>query len=75
MIMKKILRKYPETLLGILAIIFLAIIIACFSWGIGDVVKEVNRAMNPNVGATENAGFDLKGAKALDLRGLVRPQP
>lgn len=70
--MKKILRKQPEAILIILAIVFLVIIIAYFSWGIGDVVGEVNRASNASTSGGGNVSFNLKDAQALDWRGLVK---
>jgi hypothetical protein len=73
--MKKILRKYPETILIALAIIFLGIVFSSFSWGIGNVVEQVNRGVNAKAGDAGSVTFDLKGARALDLRGLVKPAP
>ena len=72
MIMKQILRKYSETTLILLALIFLGIIVTSFIWGIGDVVREVNRAVSTKGSAGGNVGFNLKDAAALDLRGLVK---
>ncbi len=74
MIMKAFFRHYPETTLAIFAIVFLAIIVAYFSWGIGDVVVEVNRAVQASVPAGANTSFDLEGVEALHLPGLVKPQ-
>lgn len=75
MIMKKILRKYPEAILTVLALVFLGIIFSYFSWGIGDALGTVNNALNPEIGLGQNIGFDVAGAQALDLRGLAKPQP
>ncbi len=72
--MKAFFRHYPETTLAIFAIVFLAIIVAYFSWGIGDVIVEVNRAVQANVPAGANTSFNLEGAEALRLPGLVKPQ-
>jgi len=72
--MKKILRKYPETVLAILAIVFLGVILAYFSWGIGEMVVEVDRAVNVTPEVSGGVGFDLRGAQALNLKGLVKPQ-
>jgi len=74
MTMKKILRKYPETTLAVLVVIFLGIIFAYFSWGIGDMVGEVDRAINTTPKANVSVEFDLKGAQTLDLKGLVKSQ-
>ncbi len=71
---KKIWRQHPEATLTALAIIFLAIIIAYFSWGIGDLTTEINRAANTAPSVPGAAGFDLKGAQSLNLKGLVKPQ-
>ena len=67
----KLLRKYPETTLITLAIVFLAIIIASFSWGIGQVVTQVNRGVNSEIGNAGSVSFDIATAKQLDLRGLM----
>jgi hypothetical protein len=70
--MKKILRKYPETILVILAFFFLGLLFTYFSWGIGQVVGEVNRAVNAKGEVAGSTSFNLKGAQALDMRGLVK---
>lgn len=71
--MQKVFQKYPQTILVTLAVIFLGLLLAYFSWGIGEVVGQVNRAANAS-GNGENASkFDLQGAQGLDLRGLVKP--
>ncbi len=70
--MKKFLRNYPQILLITLAILFLAIIVAYFSWGMGQAAGEVNRAVNAKGSAEANVNFNLQGAKQLDLRGLVK---
>jgi hypothetical protein len=72
MIMKKLLRKYPETTLAIFALVLLAAIFAYFSWGAGDIVAEINRAANVASTTNGNTGFDMAGAQSLDLKGLVK---
>ena len=74
MTMKKIFRKYPETVLIVLAAIFLGTVVAYFVWGAGAVAGDVNNALNANITTSPYAGFDLNGARALNLRGLVKPQ-
>ena len=74
MTMKKILRKYPETVLTVLALIFLGTIIGYFSWGIGTMTGEIDRAVNNQPNPNGSMGFNLKGAQALNLKGLVKPQ-
>lgn len=71
--MKKLLRKYPEAALAILALIIIAAMFYAFTWGVGDVVGALNRAVNAKSGEPGNVGFNLQGAKQLDLRGLVNP--
>lgn len=73
--MKNILRKYPEVILTLLALVLLGILISYFSWGIGDMVAEVNRAANAKGGGGETINFDLRAAQSLDFRGLAKPQP
>lgn len=70
--MKKFFRKYLDAVLAILALLFLGILFSSFSWGIGRVIQEVDRGMNAGGAAGGNAGFNLTGAKALNLRGLVK---
>ena len=70
--MKKIFRKYPDAVLTLLALVFLGTLFFSFSWGIGQVVQEVNRGLNAGEVGSENPGFDLAGARSLDLRGLVK---
>lgn len=72
--MKKILRQHPETAMTVLAIVFVGIVVAYFSWGIGDMMGEVNRAVNTAPKIEGSAGFDLKDAQSLNWKGLVKPQ-
>jgi len=69
--MKKLLRKYPETVLITLAIAFIAIIILYFTWGVGAVVGQVDRVEDSNGAGGGTASFNLQGAQQLNLRGLV----
>lgn len=70
--MKKLFRKYPDVILAIFAVIFVALILTVFSWGIGMVITSVDKALNTTGQAGGNSGFNIAGAKALDLRGLVK---
>jgi hypothetical protein len=70
--MKNILRKHPETFLAIMAVVFLVALFFSFSWGIGFAVSEVNRAVTATGGGGESVGFNLAGARALNLPGLVK---
>lgn len=69
--MKKFLRNHPEAILITLALFFLALIIAFYSWGVNDIVVTVNSALN-YVPQQDNVGFNLSGVAKLDLRGLVK---
>ncbi len=73
--MKNFLRKHPETLLTALALVFGGIVLAYFVWGADVIAGEVNRAMNPSIGAQSVIMFNLQGAQSLNLRGLVKPAP
>jgi hypothetical protein len=70
--MKTLFKKYPETLLVILAAVFLVVIVGYFAWGVGEVVRQLDRGVNAKVPPAESAGFNLSGARRLDLRGLVK---
>ncbi len=71
--MKKFFRKYPDIILVCLAAFLLGIIFWSFSWGVGQVVGEVNRAVNAKGAGGGSVNFNLKDAQNLDLRGLVKP--
>jgi len=66
----KFLRTHVEPLLVILALLFLAIIIGSFVWGVGDIVGEVNMALKYTPPQTKT-GFDLQDAAKLDWRGGI----
>ncbi len=69
--MKKFLKSYPEIALVTLAVVLLGTIVAYFIWGMGDVVFEVDRALQSSP-PSEKMGFDLQSAAKLNLRGLVQ---
>jgi len=69
--MKKTFRKFSQAILVVLALVFLGAMIFAFSLGVSDVVAQVNRAVNAKPAPDENSAFNIAGAKALDLRGLV----
>ena len=69
--MKNILRKHPDVIIAVLAAVFAGAVIYAYAWGIGSVAEAVYRAVSAPVGGGSNVGFDLQGARALDLRGLV----
>ena len=69
--MKKLLRKHQESVLVVLAAVFLALIVAYFVWGVDDVITEVNQATNAKGSSNGSVEFDIQGAASLNLRGLV----
>lgn len=67
--MKKFFLSHPDVVLAVTAFVLLAVLIGFFSWGINDVVFEIQRsAVSSN--ASTGGGFDLKDASKLDLRGV-----
>jgi hypothetical protein len=69
--MRSFLRTHTNIVLVSLAILFLSLIIAYFSWGIGYIVQELNRVDAARVPSSTPPSFNLQGAAALDYRGIV----
>ncbi len=70
--MQKFFEKHPEQSLIALAIMFFALIVGYFMWGVvgaGDGIKSVFDAGKGGAGGTT---FDFSGAKKLDFRGLIK---
>ncbi len=71
--MRDIFKKYPDFVIVGLAVLFLVIVAVYFFLAIQAVIVNLDRAVVFNLqGNNINTGFDLKGAQALDLRGLVQ---
>jgi len=70
--MWKFFKKHSELALTGLTVLFLAIIVAYFVWGITVLVIDLNRALGRGTVPPPPVSFDLKGAAALDLKGLVK---
>jgi hypothetical protein len=68
--MELFLKKHTNTTLVFLAIVFLAIIVGYFVWGIGYIAVEVNETNASQAGAAAVSDFNTSGAAALDYRGL-----
>jgi len=68
--MKKFLHKYPNFVIGTLAIVFLAVLIAFYFWAINDAVAELKSAL-VTPPAQSASGFNLSAAARLDYRGLI----
>lgn len=73
--MKHFLRNHTNTILVFLAIVFLAVIVGYFTWGIGYVVTEVNQANTGKASAAAVPGFNLNAAAALNYRGVGPEMP
>ena len=68
--MKKLLHKYPNVIIGSLAVIFLAVLIGFYFWAINDAVAELQSALvTPPPQSV--SGYDLSAAAKLDYRGLI----
>jgi len=65
-------KKHPEVVLVGLAILFLGVLAGAFGWGIGNLIVDLNQAINVDAEAGGAAVFDIKGAAGLDLRGAIR---
>ena len=50
----------------------LAGVVASFAWGIVDISTEVDRVVASGVPSQVSAGFNLKDAANLNLKGLVQ---
>ena len=72
---QRIIRKYPEILLGIFSLLFIAGIVYAYTWGVSNVVSVVQSVGSPPSTNATPPGFNLAVARALDLRGLVKPSP
>lgn len=70
--MKKILHSHPTVVIGTLVVVFVAILIAFYSWAIGDAVLEINTALAP-APTQAPQGFDLSSASNIDFHGIVVP--
>jgi hypothetical protein len=69
--MKNFLKNHMNTVLIVLVIVFLAIIVGYFIWGIGYVTSEVDKADDSQTATAQTFDFNLKAAAALDYRGLM----
>ncbi len=70
--MDKFFKKHPDLILVSLTVIFLGLLVGYYFWGIGILVQHLNRAINTSQGGSTAVGFDMAGAKSLNLKGLVQ---
>lgn len=71
-VMPKLFKKYPEEILAALALVFSALMIWYFIFGIASGTRGIVGVFDVNKGATGNTGFNIPAAAKLDLRGLVQ---
>lgn len=73
--MSKLVLKYVDVLLVILAMIFLVFLAAYFLWGISDLAANLNKAIN-DVKSKEKSPssirFNFDEAEKLNLRNLTQ---
>jgi hypothetical protein len=68
--MKIFLHSHPNLVIATLAAVFIVVLAGFYSWAIGDVFDQMDRAL-ASASVQSAVGFDLPGASKLDLRGLV----
>jgi hypothetical protein len=72
--MKKFLHSHPSLILGTLTLIFFVVLIAFYFWAINDTFIQLRSALIAPPPQSEKS-FDLVGAAALGLPGMVKPAP
>ncbi len=60
-----------DQVLVAIALALVAVIAGFFAWSFTDLAGQINRVINFSPAATQGANFDIKGAAALDWKGLV----
>ncbi len=70
--MIKFFQAHPEFVLISLAFLLLAILTVAFFWSITTLITFLNKGIGANANQVPAVGFDLKGARALDLKGSLR---
>lgn len=67
-----IFKKYPDFVLIGLAVTLMVILAASFIWVVQVLITNFDKAIGFNLSKIPaKSGFDLEGAKALDLKGLI----
>ena len=64
-------KKHPDFVLIILAVVFVAMLIAYFFWGITTLIVALNKGVNPGKINQPAVTFDLEGAAKLNLKGAL----
>jgi len=69
--MKKLFKNHPELILTAVAVVLSAILVVYFFWGISVLITDLNKSISVVNLNQKIIVFDLEGAKALNLKGLV----
>jgi len=67
----KFFQSHPEFVLIGLALLLFAILAASFFWGVTTLITVLDKAIGAESGQNAAVNFDLKGARALDLKGAL----
>lgn len=69
--MQAFFKKHIDQTLVVIALALVAIIAGFFTWSFLDLGGQINRIINFSPTPAQDAGFNLKGAADLDLKGLI----
>jgi len=65
-------KKHPDLAITCLAVLFVLVMIGSVIFAIETIITRAGQAIGASPSGSKIAtGFDLDGAKALDLKGLV----
>ncbi len=70
--MRKFFNKHPEFTLASIAAVLFVIATAYYFWGITTLIANLDKAINAGAEKRQQTEFNLGGASALDLKGLVK---
>jgi hypothetical protein len=69
--MENFFRKHIEGFLTGFAVVLLGVVVFCFVWGMVYLSRSLDSVFDVNASVASTTSFNLSGAKALNLRGLV----
>ncbi len=69
---KNFFKTYQEWFLAGIAIVFLAVLVWIFIWGITNLTIDFGKALTPASAKNQKLNFDLEGASRLNLKGLAQ---
>jgi hypothetical protein len=70
--MDNFFKKHPDLVLIGLAVVFVAILIVYFFWGITTLIVELNKGVNPGKINQSAVTFNLEDAAKLNLKGALQ---